>query len=396
MKKSKLSNYFLGLSLLAIISGCQNEESNSAAQPQQPAPAVMVTPVVQEEIAKTHELVGRTAALATVNLVARVQGFLEKRNFKEGAGVKKGDILFVIEQAPYQIEVKAAQASVTETRATLQNAQSYLQRLKMVRQGGVSQIDLDKANSDFLRAQAQLTNAQAMLDQAQLNLSYTEIRSPIDGRIGRVSVNVGNLVSPDSGTLATIVQIDPVYVLFTVSEADVITEFQRQVERGESTSFIPRIQLANGTTYPFEGTQDFISHIVDEKTGTITIRAIFPNANTKEFPGEQTNNLSHNRRLLMPGQFVKVLVRRSDVEAEHVIPQAAIQEDQSGKYVLVVDTENRVQKRPVVVGDKDGVNWVIKQGLQTGELVISEGAQKVRPGIIVQSTMTVSSQPVEK
>ncbi len=395
MIKSKWLIYILGLSLLAIISGCQNDDSNSTAQPQQPAPAVMVTPVVQEEVTKTHELVGRTAALKTVNLVARVQGFLEKRNFKEGEGVQKGDILFVIEQAPYQIEVKAAQASVTEAKATLQNAESYLQRLKMVRQGGVSQMDLDKASSEFLRAQAQLTNAQAMLDQAKLNLSYTEIRSPIDGRIGRVSVSLGNLVSPETGTLVTIVQIDPVYVLFTVSEVDVITEFQRQVAKGESTIFIPRIQLANGTIYPFEGKQDFISHIVDEKTGTITIRAIFPNPSTKELPGGQTNT-PHSRRLLMPGQFVKVLVRQSDVAAEHVIPQAAIQEDQSGKYVLVVDTENRVQKRSVAVGDRVGVNWVIKQGLQVGELVISEGAQKVRPGIIVQTAMAVSSQPVEK
>lgn len=394
MKKSKLPIYILGISLLAIIAGCQNDDSHSSAQLQQPAPAVMVTPVVHEEITKTHELVGRTAALKTVNLVARVQGFLEKRNFKEGAGVKKGDILFVIEQAPYQIEVKAAQANVTEAKATLQNAETYLQRLKTVRQGGVSQMDLDKASSDFLSAQAQLTNAQAKLDQAKLNLSYTEIRSPIDGRIGRVSVNLGNLVSPDSGTLATIVHIDPLYVLFTVSETDVLTEFQNQIKKGKSTTFTPRIQLSNGTIYPFEGTSDFISHIVDEKTGTITIRAIFPNPSTKELPGG--TKAPHSRRLLRPGQFVKVLVRQGDVEAERVIPQAAIQEDQSGKYVLVVDTENRVQKRSVTVGDKVGVNWVIKQGLQVGELVISEGAQKVRPGIIVQTAMAVSSQPIEK
>ncbi|MEO8992217.1 MAG: efflux RND transporter periplasmic adaptor subunit, partial [Nitrosospira sp.] len=218
MKKSKPPIYILGLSLLVIISGCQNDDGNSVSQSQQPALTVMVTPVVQEKVTKTHELVGRTAALKTVNLVARVQGFLEKMNFKEGESVKKGDILYVIEQAPYQIKVKAARANVTEARATLQNAESYLQRLKTVRHGGVSQMDLDKASSDFLSAQARLANAQAMLDQAKLNLSYTEIRSPIDGRIGLISISVGNLVSPNSGTLATIVQIDPLYVLFTVSE----------------------------------------------------------------------------------------------------------------------------------------------------------------------------------
>lgn len=394
MKKVKLLISLLGLSLLVIISGCQNDDGNSASQLQQPTPAVMVTPVIQEKVAKIHELVGRTAAFRTVNLVARVQGFLEKRNFIEGDSVKEGDILYVIEQAPYQIEVKAAQAKVAEAKATLQNARSYLQRLKTVRQGGVSQMDLDKASSDFLSAQALLTSAHAMLDRAKLNLSYTEIRSPINGRIGRNSISPGNLVSPNSGTLATIVLIDPLYVIFTVSEVDFLTELQNQLEKRESTIFVPKIQLANGTIYPFEGKSDFISPIVDEKTGTITIRAIFPNPDTKELPGQ--TNTPQSRRLLMPGQFVKVLVRRDDVEAEHVIPQSAMQEDQSGKYVLVVDTDNRVQKRSVTVGDKIGVNWIIKQGLQVGELVISEGAQKVRPGITVQTTIAVPSQPIEK
>lgn len=394
MKKVKLLISLLGLSLLVIISGCQNDDGNSASQLQQPTPAVMVTPVIQEKVAKIHELVGRTAAFRTVNLVARVQGFLEKRNFIEGDSVKEGDILYVIEQAPYQIEVKAAQAKVAEAKATLQNARSYLQRLKTVRQGGVSQMDLDKASSDFLSAQALLTSAHAMLDRAKLNLSYTEIRSPINGRIGRNSISPGNLVSPNSGTLATIVLIDPLYVIFTVSEVDFLTELQNQLEKRESTIFVPKIQLANGTIYPFEGKSDFISPIVDEKTGTITIRAIFPNPDTKELPGQ--TNTPQSRRLLMPGQFVKVLVRRDDVEAEHVIPQSAMQEDQSGKYVLVVDTDNRVQKRSVTVGDKIGINWIIKQGLQVGELVISEGAQKVRPGITVQTTIAVSSQAIEK
>lgn len=390
--KPKLLYYFLGISLLAAISGCQNNKTG-AAPPPRPAPAVTVAPVIQEEVTKTYELVGRISAQKTVNLVARVQGYLEKRNFKEGEDIEKGDLLFMIEKAPYQIEVKAAEAGVAEAKATLQNAKTYLNRLKRVRKGGVSQADLDKARSDHLRTQAQLKNAQAMLDQAKLNLSYTEVRSPIDGRIGRVSVNIGNLVSPDSGILVTIVQMDPVYVLFTVGEAEVITEFQNQIKKGKATTFIPRIQLANGTIYPFEGKEDFVSHVVDEKTGTITIRAIFPNPSNNVIPGNA--NIPHNRRILMPGQFVKVLIRRDDVAAELVIPQSAIQEDQGGKYVLVVDAEKRVQKRSVKVGDKVGMNWVIKEGVAVGELVISEGIQKVRPGITVQTSMPTSPKPVE-
>ncbi|GJL79317.1 MAG: hemolysin secretion protein D [Nitrospinaceae bacterium] len=385
-----LLNYFLGVAFLTAVSGCQSEKSDAANSPQRPAPAVTVVPVVHEEVVRTHELVGRTAAQKTVNLVARVQGYLEKRNFKEGEDVEKGDLLFVIEQAPYQIEVKADEAKVTEAKATLQNAESYLNRLKTVRKGGVSQTDLDKAESDFLKAQAQLMNARAVLDQAKLNLSYTEVRSPIDGRIGRVSVNVGNLVSPASGTLATIVQMDPIYVLFTVSSADVLTEFQSQIKKGQATTFTPHIQLPNGTMYPFEGVEDFVSHIVDDKTGTITIRAVFQNKGNNVLPGKA--NIPHNLRLLLPGQFVKVLVKRDDIRTEKVIPQIAIQHDQAGKFVLVVDAENRVQKRYVDVGEKHGVNWIVKEGLEVGERVISEGLQKVRPGITVQTAQSPSGE----
>ncbi len=392
-QRPRLIHYLWLLAVLVLLWGCQNEKSGAAMSQKRPPPAVRVTPVVEKEVTTTYELVGRTAALKTVNLVARVQGYLEKRNFKEGEHVEKGDILFIIEQAQYQIEVKAAEANLSDAQATLDNAQSYLKRLKGVRKGGVSQSDLDKAKSDHQRALAGVKNAQANLERAKLNLSYTEIRSPIDGRIGRVSVNVGNLVGPDSGTLATIVQMDPVYVLFTVNDADVLTEFQSQIKKGKATTFIPKIELPNGTMYPFEGTQDFISHTVDEKTGTITIRAVFQNPGTNVLPGEA--DLPHTRRLLMPGQFVKVLVRRGDVSSQKLIPQAAIQEDQSGKYVLVVDTDNKAQKRAVVVGDKNGVDWIIKEGLETGERVITEGGQKVRPGMVVQASSPPPTTPVK-
>lgn len=318
----------------------------------------------------------------TVNLVARVTGYLEKRNFKEGEDVKKGDLLFVIEQAPYKIEVQSSEAKVAEANAVLANAQSYLKRLKSVRKGAVSQTDLDKSKSDLLKAQAELLQAKASLDQAKLNLNYTEIRSPIDGRIGRVSVDVGNLVTSNTGTLATILQLDPIYVLFTVSEAAVLTEFQHQIKKGKARAFIPKIQLSNGTIYPFEGVEDFVSHEVDPKTGTITIRAIFPNASKNIIP--VNNNLQHSRRLLMPGQFVKVLVRRSDTSLQRVVPQIAIQEDQKGKFVLVVDADKRVHKRSIKVGDKQGIDWVVQQGLDVGELIITQGLQKVRPGLMVQ------------
>lgn len=384
--KSETLNKSRTLIILVIISfffiGCEEKAPIAAAQPKMPPPLVTVTPVVKKKVIKTYELVGRTAAMKTVRLVARVTGFLEKRNFRAGEDVKKGDLLYVIEQAPYKIEVKAAEAKLAEANAILANAESYLKRLQSVRKGAVSQTDLDKSKSDLLKAQAGVLQAKASLDRAKLNLSYTEIRSPIDGRISRTLVSDGNLVSSNTGTLATLLQMDPIFIYFTVSEAAVLTEFQHQVKTGKARTFIPKIQLSNGTIYPFEGVEDFVSHEVDQKTGTITIRAIFPNQSKSVTPGK--NELSGKRHILLPGQFVKVLVRRSDTSLQKVVPQIAVQEDQKGKYVLIIDSDIRVRKRPIKVGDKQGVDWVVQQGLDVGEQVITLGLQKVRPGLQVQ------------
>ena len=394
MNKEKLLACLLWIAVTTALAACQREESVAIAQPKAPPPAVRVTPVVHKKVIKTYELVGRTAAVKTVNLVARVQGYLEKRNFKEGEEIEKGQLLFIIEQAPYKIAVRAAKAKVAEARATLENAKAYLNRVKSVRKGGVSQSDLDKANSDFLKAESGLMEAHANLDQAKLNLSYTKIRSPINGRIGRVSVNEGNLVSLETGPLATLVQMDPMYVLFTVDSGNVLTEFQNQIKKGKATTFTPRVELPNGTLYPFEGIEDFVSHTVDEKTGTITIRAVFSNPSNNVRPGKA--HIPHTIRLLMPGQFVKVFVKRDDVKMEKVIPQIAIQEDQTGKFVLVVDAENRVHKRSVRLGEKHGIQWIVKEGLEVGERVISEGLQKVRPGVTVQTSSEPETQPGKK
>ena len=391
MKKNIRLIVPLILVLGAVLSGCQKQESLAESEkPKTPPPTVTVTPVVQKKITRTHELVGRTVPVKTVNLVARVQGYLEKRNFKEGEDIEKGDLLFIIERAPFEIAVKAAQAQVAQAEATLENAKSYLNRVRSVRKGAVSQSDLDKAHSDFVKAEAGLMQAHANLEKAELDLSYTEVRSPFTGRIGRVAVNEGNLVSPETGTLATLVQMDPMYVIFTVSSADVLTEFQSQIKKGKAATFTPKLQLPNGTMYPFPGIEDFVSHVVDEKTGTVTIRAVFPNPSKNVLPGKA--NIPHTLRILMPGQFVKVIVQRDEVRTEKIIPQAAIQEDQAGKFVLVVDGESRVHKRAVTVGRKQGVDWIVKEGLEVGEMVISQGLQKVRPGV----TVNAQSVPVDR
>ncbi|CCQ89499.1 Efflux transporter, RND family, MFP subunit [Nitrospina gracilis 3/211] len=381
-----LTQTFL-LIVVGLIAGCQQPDSAAAPQPKQPPPMVTVAPVVQQKIVRTHELVGRTASVRTVNIVTRVEGFLEKRNFKEGEDVSKDDLLFIIEQEPYQIAVKAAEALVSEAEATLENARTYLKRVQSVRKGAVSQSDLDKAESDFKRAEAALMQTKANLEQAQLNLSYTEIRAPFSGRISRANVHEGNLVKPDTGTLATLVQMDPMYALFTVNSGTVLTEFQNQIQRGKATTFTPKLILPNGTEYPYAGVEDFVDHRVDERTGTITIRAKFPNPARNVLPGQA--EIPHTLRILLPGQFVRVRVQRDEVRTEKVIPQAAIQQDQTGKFVLVVDAENRVHKRNITTGDKEGVKWIVKEGLEVGEMVIVEGLQKVRPG----TTVEIASKP---
>ncbi|WP_282010501.1 efflux RND transporter periplasmic adaptor subunit [Nitrospina watsonii] len=391
MKSFKSQNWILWLVAAVALTGCERQDSVAAPEAKRPPPAVTVAPVVHEKIIRTHELVGRTQAVKTVHLVARVQGFLEKRNFKEGEDIRQGDLLFIIEQAPYQIAVKAAEANVAEAEATLKNARTYLDRLQSVRKGGVSQSDLDKAESDFLRAEAALMEAKANLDQANLNLSYTEIRAPFNGRISLANVHEGNLVSPETGPLATLVQMHPMYVLFTVNSGDVLTEFQNQIKRGKATTFTPRLILPNGTEYPHPGVEDFVSHTVDEKTGTVTVRAKFPNPAKNVLPGQA--EIPHTLRLLLPGQFVKVRVQRDEIRTEKVIPQASIQQDQTGKFVLVVDGESRVHKRNITTGAKEGVNWIVKKGLEVGEMVIVEGLQKVRPGVTVQTSSNTPPSP---
>ncbi|MCF8719893.1 efflux RND transporter periplasmic adaptor subunit [Nitrospina gracilis] len=376
-----------------LLAGCQQPNTSAGPQAKQPPPMVTVTPVVHQKIVRTHELVGRTASVRTVNLVTRVEGFLEKRNFKEGEDVSKGDLLFIVEQEPYQIAVRVAEALVAEAEATLENARTYLKRVESVRKGAVSQSDLDKAESDFKRAEAALMQAKANLEQAQLNLSYTEIRAPFSGRISRVNVHEGNLVKPDTGTLATLVQMDPMYALFTVDSGAVLTEFQNQIKRGKATTFTPKLILPNGTEYPYAGIEDFVDHRVDERTGTITIRAKFPNPAKNVLPGKA--EIPHTLRILLPGQFVRVRVQRDEVRTEKVIPQAAIQQDQTGKFVLVVDAENRVHKRNITTGEKEGIKWVVKEGLEVGEMVIVEGLQKVRPGVTVQIASKPSSNDKE-
>jgi membrane fusion protein (multidrug efflux system) len=338
-----------------------------------PPPAVSVSSVASRQVTETGDFIGRVTAIDKVDVVARVPGFIEERNFTEGQQVKTGDLLFRIEQETYKAAVDQQNANLAKAKATEVNANLQLQRgQELVRNQNVPQATVDQLAAAELSAKADVLQAQALLEQAQINLGYTEIRSPIDGRIGLASFTVGNLVQPSSGTLATIVSQDPIYITFQASEADIIEYRRRVAESADKNPHVTiHIKLPNGTVYPLPGLTNFLDVQVEADTDTVVVRAQVPNP----------------QGMLIPGGIVGVLVERGAPHSSLVVPQSAILLDQAGNYVMVVDETKKVEQRRVTTGVEQGRNVVVSNGLKEGELVIVEGIQKVRPGQVVAATV---------
>jgi membrane fusion protein, multidrug efflux system len=280
--------------------------------------------------------------------------------------------LFRIEQVTYKAAVEQQRANLAKAKATEVNAALQLARGKeLVSKQNISQSTVDQRAADEGVAQANVLAAQALLDQAEINLGYTEIRSPIDGRIGIAIFTVGNLVGPSSGALATIVREDPIYVIFQPSERDVIN-YKRRL--GESAAKNPHvvihIKLPDGSVYPHPGLTNLLDVQVDTTTDTVAVRAQVPNP----------------EGLLVPGGVVGVITERGAPRSALVVPQPAVQLDQAGRYVLVVDEAKKVELRRVTTGVEQGRHVVVTDGLKEGELVIVEGIQKVRPGQVVTAS----------
>ncbi len=342
------------------------------AQSAAPPPSVSVTPVVTRKVTETGEFVGRVTAINKVDVVARVPGFIEERTFTEGQAVKTGDLLFRIEQATYKAAVEQQQANLAKAKAAEVNASLQLERGKeLVRTNNIPLSTLDQRAADEATAKANVLEAQALLDQAEINLGYTEVRSPIDGKIGIAYFTVGNLVGPSSGKLATIVSQDPIYVIFQASERDVLNYKQRVAESADKNPHVTvHIRLPNGAEYPHAGLTNLLDVQVDPNTDTVAVRAEVPNPDG----------------LLIPDGIVGVTVERGKPRLALLVPQAAVQLDQAGRYVLVVDKSNKVELRRVTTGVEQGRDVVITEGLREGEVVIVEGIQKVRPGQAVSVT----------
>lgn len=343
-----------------------------------PPPLVTIVAVTEQDVNPPAQYVGHVEAIQAVDLRARVEGFLEQVNFKEGSDVHAGDLLYIIEQAPYQATVEAARANVAQAEATLAKARQYLERARTVRLGGVSATDLDNAVAEELRARAQLEAAKANLRIDQINLAYTSITAPISGRIGRTAFTKGNLVNSASGLLARVVQIDPIRVVYSISENDLAMikmSIKDSAGSRKNPMLAPRIKLPGGQILKTAGQIDFVDNTVDASTGTIAVRALFDNPDG----------------MLLPGQYVTIMVTRSKPKLMPVVPQSAVLEDHDGRYILVVDDQNRVSMRRVKTGPIIGVNWAVESGLAAGEKVIVEGVQKVQPGQVVK-TITPKEQ----
>lgn len=340
----------------------------SPASAQQPPPGVVVSEVRERDITPTIELLGRVEAREEVALRARVEGVLEQRSFDEGAVVAQDQLLFVIEKRPYEVQVQQAQAELASARASLTNARANLGRLQELSSRNLaSAAELDTARAEANVAEANVLKAQAALESAALNLNYTEIRSPIAGRISKARYSVGNLVGPGSEPLATVLSIDPIHVSLSVSDKVLLDARQQGIVDSENPPVAPSLVLADGSRYAEPGRFDYLAPEVDRGTDTVRLRALFPNP----------------AGILLPGQFVDVLIRRKETITALTVPQAAVQQDSDGFFVLVVDRANQVEVRRIATGRQVDNDWVVESGLAAGERVIVQGVQKVRPDMRV-------------
>lgn len=351
-----------------LLAGC--DEKKAAPPPAPPPPSVGVTPAAVKGVSQAYNFVGRIKAIDMVQLRARVEGFLEKVLFREGDDVKTGQLLYQIEKDQLQAQVDQAKANVAAAQATELNAQlQYNRSLELVKNQNVPVATVDQNRANLDGAKAAVLQTQAALTQALVNFSYTDIKSPIDGRIGITAFTEGNLVNAASGVLDTIVSQDPIYVLFPVSVRQLEDiRAARQQENGSLSKIEILVRLSTGKDYPHAGVWNYTNPQVDQTTDTLTMRATLPNP----------------ERQLVDGQFVTVEVKERKEQPRLVVPQAALQVDQAGYYVLVVGADHKVEQRRVTTGPTQGTDIVIQNGVKEGDQVIVDGVQKVRPGQVVQ------------
>lgn len=371
-----------GCALLGLTLGCKRP---AAAAPAAPPPAeVTVQTITPRRIAVTNELPGRIDAVRIAQVRARVPGILLRRVFEEGADVKQGDVLFEIDPAPFKANLASAQAALAKAEAAQKQAQALVERYKsLLEVEAVSRQDYENAAATAASTAAEVQAARAAITNATLNLGYATVTAPIAGRIGRALVTEGALVGQNESTpLATIQQLDPVYFDFTQSSTELL-RLRRAMSAGTVKSIAPgaariTLLLEDGTAYQEPGKLLFSDITVDPNTGMVTLRAEFPN----------------HDRLLLPGMFARGRLEQAVQEEALTVPMRAVARGAEGNATaLVVGADNKVEARPIKLGDAFGDTWIVAEGLRPGERIIVEGLQKARPGSVVNPVTAAAPTP---
>lgn len=351
--------FLTGAIVLALQAGAQAQQAS-------PVPTVIVRPAELREIGRESEFVGKVEAVERVEIRARVTGVLDAPKFKDGEQVKVGQSLYVIEPDPYKVAVDAKAAQLASAKADAQNAALNLDRAQeLLRSNAGTRATVDQRKAEAAKADAAVQIAEAALADAKITLGYTEIRAPIEGRIGRTAITEGNVVSPSNGPLAVIVREDQMRAVFSVSQREVLNYRKRKVTKEP----VVRLKLADGSIYSQAGMVDYIDNVVDSRTDGQILRATFANP---------SGQLTH-------GQTVRVVIEQPAEGSQVVVPQVALAADQTGPYALVVDGQGLVSARYVKVDQSSGDVAVIVNGLTAGEMVIIQGMQRVRPGMKVNA-----------
>ena len=362
--------------IAALILGATLLCACSTEEPTPHVVEVVVDSVEREPYQPIYRHVGRLQAEDDVAIQARVAGYLLSRDFREGELVSVGDVLFTIDSSEYEAALASAKADLTSAQANQVNAQgNYLRGLELLPKGAISQSEMDNLKAKKRDADARIESAEAQVTRARVNLSYTKILAPITGRIGRSSASVGDLVGPNSGNLTTLVSIDPIDAVFQVSEATYVAAIGANLARERDLRSISRIEvtleLTTGATYPEVGQIYYIANRIDQATGTLESRARIPNPHST----------------LVPGQYVRVVLRDTELREGLFLPQSAVQADQQGSFVLTVTADGMVARHNVALGERREDKVLVQAGVEEGDQVIVRGLQQVRPGMVVQSKL---------
>lgn len=364
------------LALMILLGGCGSGQGQQAKQP--PPPEVATVTIQPQEVELTTELPGRTSPYLVAEIRPQVNGIIQKRLFKEGSDVKAGQLLYQIDPSPFQVALDSARASLGKARANLPSLRLKAERCReLLADKAVSRQDYDDAAAAQEQAQAEIKYWEAKVEEARINLGYTRVTAPISGRIGKSSVTVGALVTAyQPKSLATIQQLDPIYVDVTQTSAELL-RLKRQLESGSLTADSKngrqvRILLEDGTPYAQEGTLQFRDITVDQATGSFTLRIVVPNPD----------------HLLLPGMFVRAAVQEGIASQAILVPQQGVSRNFKGEPVaLVVDDAGKVQQRLLSLNRALGNKWLVASGLSVGDRLIVEGMMKVRPGATVKAVL---------